>query len=304
MPPRVDRRRAPLAERGGHEPVAGAERLAADRLVGGQLGRPVPGDDRPPGGAAGADHAGLGRELAADRAVGAVGGDHQVGLEGVPAVADRRPLARRRRAPWRTVDPGTDLDPVAEAGDQRVVQVLPVHHHRHPVGRAWAGAAPASARPGGGPRRRAAGWRWRPGRRRGRGRAARGRRWARAPAAVGSAADPVGAFQQGDLPAGAGQRAGHRQAADARRRPPPRVRIGRPRSAVPVGGSRAVASARSRARRAGRRRPPARRRPTRGRRLPVGRRLGRRRPVAVVGRSAARRRCPGTRRTAPRSTTR
>ena len=119
-------------------------------------------------------------------------------------------------------------------------------------------------------------------------------------------ADPFGAFQQGDLPAGAGQRAGHREATDPCADHHRASHRCRPRSAVPVGGPRASgvgpvgAGGRRVVRRVlvgrGRRRSPRRR-------ALVAQRLGAIRPGRPRRRSAraARRRCPARRRTAPRS---
>jgi hypothetical protein len=128
------------AQRHGDEAVAGAQRLAAGGLVRGQLGNPVAGDDRLPGGEAGTDGDGLRGQRAADPAVDAVGRDQQVGGEAGVTVGHRRGLGPAGADPGHG-HAGTDVHPVTEPGHQRVVEVLEVHDRR-----SGTGAGPAARR--------------------------------------------------------------------------------------------------------------------------------------------------------------
>ena len=181
-----------------------------------QPGRAVAGDDRLPGGEPGADRDRLRGQRAPDRAVDAVRGDQQVGLALGAAVADRGPPARADPHGGH-VDAGADLDPVAEAGHQRVVEVLEVHDGG---GRAGAGPRPRrdqplavrAAHPAVGQRRGDAG----PAAVRVRATPGPAGRWPRAPARSGGAATRSPRSSSGDLPAGAGERTGGGQPGHAR----------------------------------------------------------------------------------------
>ena len=178
-----------VAERHGDEPVAGAQGLAADRLLRRQLRHPVAGDDGLPRGEAGADRDRLGGE----RRAGPGCRCRPRRPAGRPRSAVRpSPTAGRCPRPTRTrgdLDAGADVHPVAEPGDQRVVQVLQVHHRRRRA-RAGPGARRdqplpvRAAYPAVGQRR---GDR-RPAAVRVERLAARGGRWARAPARSAAAA--------------------------------------------------------------------------------------------------------------------
>ena len=250
MPPRAGRgrvRRAGWTRTGSpgpsvSPPVAGSA---------GSSRRPVARDDGLPRGEAGADR---GRLRAPAR-----GGPRcrcrprrPAGRpEAGAAVADRRAVApagthrRHRRA-------GPDLHPVAEAGHQRVVQVLEMHHRRRrPAvrGRSAGTGGATSHWPSG---RRTppsgSGAAMAPSRRPGPSAPGRAGRSARAPARCGGG-HPFAALQQRDLPAGAGQTAGggqsgqprahHHRGAHATAFPRPRVLglVGRPdgRPAVSAG---------------------------------------------------------------------
>ena len=184
-----------------------------------------------------------GRHPAPDDAVHAVGGHHEVGLQRCvrPSVtAGRSPGVARTP---RTATPVRISHPVAEPGDQRVVQILAVHHDRRVA--AGARAGPATAVRPAYPAGRARGWRSRPARRRGPARAARARRWATATARSGR---PVpGRRAPAGSPASRYGPARRPRRGRLRRRPPPRPYASacspRPGSAL-VGGAHGPAGGR------------------------------------------------------------